>query len=201
MKSFKQYLTESIRTYEYKIKIAGEPTKNWLDLFCHNLQKFDPVKISDPKSTPIQKDPYGFPNIKNQSITIIDVEFRYPVIEPMVKQLGNLLNYDENNIRLVQKHFDDGIENEAKQYENQLEDSPILDKNDMSDSGKDASKEYAEQYMSRIREAEKKDKLEMPFSAPRTKDAEDFRKVPGNTKSPMTSINRSERPATGASKK
>ena len=106
LQSLRKYLAESVRTYHYKIKIAGQPPKNWLDMFCYNLSKFDPVKISDPKTTPIQKDPYGFPDLENQAITMIDVEFRYPAIEPMIKQVARLLNYDENLVRMVQADYD-----------------------------------------------------------------------------------------------
>ena len=86
MRSLKQYIVESVHTYNYTIKIAGDVDKNWLDLFKYNLKKFDPVNISEPKSTPIQKDPYGFPNLSNQSVTIIKAEFRYPANEPMIQQ-------------------------------------------------------------------------------------------------------------------
>ena len=70
MKSLRHYLMESVRTYRYTIKIAGDVDKNFIDMFVYNLNKFDPVKVDSPKSTPIQKDPYGFPNLANQSITI-----------------------------------------------------------------------------------------------------------------------------------
>ena len=79
---------ESVHTYNYTIKIAGQVDKNFLDMFKYNLNKFDPVKIGEPKSTPIQKSPYGFPNLSNQSITIIKAEFRYPATEPMIQQIA-----------------------------------------------------------------------------------------------------------------
>lgn len=198
MRSLKQYLAESVRTYRYKIKIAGQPDKNWLDMFCYNLQKFDPVKISDPKSTPIQKDPYGFPDLENQSITMIDVEFRYPAIEPMIKQVARLLNYDENLVRMIQANYDDSINSEAEQYANQASNSPVLTHEELEDNGKDASKEYGEQYMSSIFKDYKSDKIKM--AGPQTKPAIDSRKLPGNDKSPMTSTTRPPKPQTGASK-
>jgi hypothetical protein len=55
MKSLKQYIVESVHTYNYTIKIAGDVDKNFIDLFKYNLNKFDPVKIGEPTSTPIQK--------------------------------------------------------------------------------------------------------------------------------------------------
>lgn len=199
-KSFKQYLMESVRTYRYKIKIAGTPAKNWVDMFLLNLQKFDPVKICEPKSTPIQKDPYGFPGLTNQAVFIIDVEFKYPCTEPMVKQLARLLNHDENLVRMIQADYDDSVDKEVQQYENQMSHSPVLDHEELEDAGKQASKDYADQYLTKIAKETEKDKIEMKYAAPKTKAADDARKIPGNTKSPMTTIKRQPKPATGASK-
>lgn len=199
MKPFRQYLMESVRTYRYKIKVAGSPDKNWVDLFTYNLQKFDPVKISDPKTTPVQKDPYGFPGLTNQAITIIDVEFKYPAVEPMIKQIARLLNYDENLVRMIQADYDDSVNNEIAQYANQASHTPVLDHEELEDAGKQASKDYADQYMTKISKEAEKDKMEMPFAATKTKPAEDTRKKPGNEKSPFTTVERQPKPATGAS--
>lgn len=200
MKPFRQYLMESVRTYRYKIKIAGAPDKKWVDLFCLNLQKFDPVKIGEPKTTPVQKDPYGFPGLANQPITIVDVDFKYPCTEPMVKQLARLLNYDENMVRMIQQDYDDSVVGEIEGYANQASHTPVLDHEELEDSGKQASKDYADQYMTKIAKEAEKDKIDMPYAAPKTKPAEDWRKTPGNNKSPMTTIARQPKPATGATK-
>lgn len=197
MKSFRKYLMESVRTYHYKIKIAGQPDKNWLDMFCYNLQKFDPVKITDPKTTPIQKDPYGFPDLENQAITMIDVEFRYPAIEPMIKQVARLLNYDENLVRMIQADYDDSVNGEMEQYANQMSHSPVLTHEEMEDNGKEASQAYADSYLPEIFKDYKGDKVKM--AGPHTKPAEDMRKIPGNNKSPMSTIKRQPKPETGAS--
>ena len=200
MKTFRQYLIESVRTYKYKIKIAGQPDKNWLNMFILNLQKFDPVKISEPKITPIQKDPYGFPGLNNKEVAIITAEFKYPAIESMVKQMARLLNYDENLVRMIQADYDDSVQTEVQQYENQMSHSPVLDHEELEDAGKQASKDYADQYLTKIAKETEKDKIEMKYAAPKTKAAEDSRKIPGNNKSPMTTIQRQPKPATGATK-
>ena len=72
MKSFKKYIMESVKSYRYTIKIAGEVDKNFIEMLKYNLTaKFDPIKIDDAVTTPIQKSPYGFPGLSNQPITII----------------------------------------------------------------------------------------------------------------------------------
>ena len=41
MKSLKQFITESLKTYQYTIKIAGTVDKNFLDMFKYNLNNID----------------------------------------------------------------------------------------------------------------------------------------------------------------
>jgi hypothetical protein len=203
MKSFKKYLMESVRTYHYKIKIAGEPSKNFIDLFCHNLSKFDPTKIGEAKSTPIQKDPYGFPGLKDKSITIIDVEFRYPATEPMIQQMARLLGHDENMVRMIQANYDDSVTKEAELYANQASHSPILTHKELEDNGKEASKEYADSYLGRIKKQEAGKEIQNKYAGKKTPNAFDpFSKTQAEkgmgNKSPMTTIVRQDRPATGA---
>ena len=78
MSTFKEYLTESTKSYDYKIKIAGEPKdidKNKLETA---LQKFEVAKMSAGKSTPIQSLPLDFPALSNEAVTIFDVTTNYP---------------------------------------------------------------------------------------------------------------------------
>ena len=55
MRSLKQYITESLKSYNYTIKIAGDVDKNFIDMFKYNQNKFDPSRISEPVKKKIQK--------------------------------------------------------------------------------------------------------------------------------------------------
>jgi hypothetical protein len=204
MRSFKQYITESIHTYDYTIKIVGEIDAKQIDLFKYNLNKFDPIEITGPTSTPIQKSPYGFPGVTNQSVNIIKAKFRYPATEPMIRQMANLMNIDENRVRLVTTGFDDSIDLEAEQYENSADKSPLLT-NDYPDdaNAKAAAKAYGNSYLDEIEKQMKDHKIESPYAGEKTKQAfdpfkpEEYMKTMGN-KGPMTTITRPAKPITGA---
>lgn len=198
MKSLRQYLTESVRTYRYTIKIAGDCEKNFLELFKHNLSKFDPVKIDEPKTTPIQKDPYGFPDLQNQSITIIKAEFKYPATEPMIQQCAQHCGCNINNVRVVTTDFDDSINSEAEGYANEQKDEPLLLKTELEDNGKEASKEYAGQYLDRV--MPKKPSINIPYAGKATPASPNKSKDGINTVSPMTKVTRPQLPSTGARK-
>lgn len=204
MRSFKQYIVESLQTYNYTIKIAGEIDKNWLDLFKFNLKKFDPLKISDPVSTPIQKSPYGFPGLSNQPITTIKAEFKYPATEPMIQQIAQLLGYNINMIRVVQTNYDDSVNKETEMYANQAKDNPLLTKPQLEDNGKEASKEYGQSYLNSIKKQAKGEEITIPYEGKETKDQFDpfkpYMVDSKGQKSPMTNITLPAKPPTGAKK-
>jgi hypothetical protein len=207
MRSLKQYIVESVHTYNYTIKIAGDVDKNFIDLFKYNLNKFDPVKIDEPKSTPIQKDPYGFPNLSNQSVTIIKAEFRYPATEPMIQQIAQLLGYQVDMVRVVSSNFDDSINSEAAGYANEMDHTPLLLHPELEEQpgAKEASKNYGDSYLKSIQAQAKDSKIDIPYDAKKTPDAFDPFKPnldndPRGIKSPMSTIKRPAMPATGASK-
>ena len=198
---------ESVHTYNYTIKIAGQVDKNFLDMFKYNLNKFDPVNIGEPKSTPIQKSPFGFPNLNNQSVTIIKAEFRYPATEPMIQQIAQLLGYQVDMVRVVGTDFDDSIDSEQVGYENEMSHSPLLDHEQLEEQpgAKEASKAYGDSYLQSIKDQAKDSKINIPYAGKETPDSFDpFKpylddKKMGD-KSPMSTITRPAKPATGARK-
>ena len=112
MSTFKDYLTESTKSYDYKIKIAGEPKdidKNALETA---LQKFDLASMSAGKSTPIMTLPLDFPRLSNESVTIFDVTTNYHqelqeyvtfyVFQQLTSWLENQVS-QQKNIRTIWK--------------------------------------------------------------------------------------------------
>ena len=78
MSTFTKYLTESAKSYDYKIKIAGAPKDIDANRLETALQKFEVANMSAGKKTPIQKLPLDFPALSNESVTIFDVTTNYP---------------------------------------------------------------------------------------------------------------------------
>jgi len=206
MRSLKQYITESLKSYNYTIKIAGDVDKNFIDMFKYNLNKFDPIRISDPVKTPIQKDPYGFPNLANQSVTIIKADFRYPATEPMIQQIAQLLGYNVNMVRVISSQYDDSINSEAEGYANEMKDSPLLTHEEMGEQpgAKEANKAYGDSYLSSIKDQMKGSTIDIPYAGQKTPNSFDpFKPYLDDEKmgdkSPMSTIKRPPKPATGAS--
>ena len=116
MSTFKDYLTESTKSYDYKIKIAGEPKdidKNALETA---LQKFDLASMSAGKSTPIMTLPLDFPRLSNESVTIFDVTTNYPEsARTMQEYLSDILRIPATHI-VVRKPGEP-----TEEYQNDME--------------------------------------------------------------------------------
>lgn len=204
MHSLRHYITESVKFYNYNIKIAGDIDKNFLDMFRHNLKKFDPVEMSDPVRTPVQKSPYGFPELENEPVTIFKAIFRYPATEAMIQQTAQLLGYNLNKVRAINPDYDESVDKEVDQYANQAKDSPVLQKTDMgsAEGAKEANKAYGDSYLKFIKDQHKDPAYEIPYEGKKTATSHDpFKAMPEDskgTKSPMSKINRPPKPKTGA---
>lgn len=99
MKSFKEYLTESKKIYEFKIKVAGDLPKDFDKGLKSSLSKFNVERLTKPKRTPIQESPLDFPGLKFSEVSVFDVCLSYPTTSPVVKQaISHLLKVDESRV-------------------------------------------------------------------------------------------------------
>ena len=99
MSIFKDYLTESTKSYDYKIKVAGELDKGFASRMETALQKFELANLSAGKKTPIMTLPLDFPQLSNESVTIFDVTTNYPVAVNTLKEY--LADYMNMNASLI----------------------------------------------------------------------------------------------------
>lgn len=94
MKSFKEYLTESKKIYEFKVKIAGECPKGCAALIKQALAKYDVASCSAGKSSPIQEQHEEFPSLSNIELTVFDVSTNYPVnslqVRSAISEVANI---------------------------------------------------------------------------------------------------------------
>lgn len=198
MKHFREYLSESERVYSYRIKFVGDAPADFVKALNEKLQQFDPVKIGDTKETPVMPRSTDFPKYPNEKVTMYDVEFRYPAIEPQIKQLAQLLNFDPNRIVLVTQAHDNGITTELERVEKENKD--LLADTDFppdTQEQKDLIKDYSAPYdeHSVLKNAYRSDFTIAGAATPKATTTNDF-KV--GTTSPMTNIKRPPRPTTGS---
>ena len=111
MSTFKEYLSESVKTYEFKIKIAGDLPEGFDKAMKTALMKYDCASISKGKRIPIQESPLDFPEMKNTHVTIFDVACRYPVsTQTLTEYLADQLMIARGGIRVRSAREEEIIE-------------------------------------------------------------------------------------------
>ena len=198
MKKFHQYLAESERTYDYRIKILGDVPPTFIKDLEQKLEQFDIVKMSGKKTTPVQRLLKDFPNEENDMVTSVDVSFRYPAIEPQIQQLAQLLGFNPNRIRLLTQPYVNSIDNEMSDITAQNKDL-IADTDYPAPNAEQQAlkKDYSgDPYKHAVlQNAYRSDFTVAGGKTPPAKTTNDIKQ---DNKSPMTDIKRMPRPATFA---
>lgn len=137
MKSFTEFLTESTKQYNFRIKVAGTLSDEQVDRLESAMEKWGLQSINKPKVTPIQKHPVDFANLKEIEVSIMDMTLDYPatpqeIIARMAEyctlnpEYIKVFNGDDPNVAEMEAK----AEEEEKEYEVQLTSSyPKSEKN------------------------------------------------------------------------
>lgn len=101
MKSFKEYLTESKKTYAFKIKLAGDLDEGVNSKLKTAMERFSIVKMGSGKRTPITEVPLDFPDVKNMPVTVFDVEVNYPTTPDVLESyIAQYINYPNHCVKV-----------------------------------------------------------------------------------------------------
>jgi len=197
MKKFNEYLAESQRVYNYRIKIVGDVPTGFVNALEEKLKQFDPAKISDVKTTPVQLNPAEFPAYNNERVSHMDCEFRYPAIEPQIQQIAQLLGLDPNRIRMLTVPYEDSMNKERVDVDEQNKD--LLTDTDYPAPDKEQkalSKDYSTgPYDHAVLKNAYRSKFEI--AGGKTPAAQTTNDLPMGDESPMSTVKRPARPLTG----
>lgn len=198
MKPFARYLAESEKTYSYRIKIVGDVPAGFVKELEKKCSQFDVVKMGNLKTTPVRKNIPDFPAFPNQALNIVDVEFRYPAIEPQIKQLAQLLDLDPNRIVMNTTPYEDSLDDENRKIQDENKD--LLQDTDLpapDQMQKNLKKDYAAEPHDHVvlKNAYRSD---FTVAGGKTPAAKTTNELPQGTKSPISNIKRPPKPVTGA---
>ena len=90
-KSLQHYLTESTKTFKFKVKIATDSlSEEQIATIETQLAAYKMMNMSTPKRLPIQDNPSSFENLGAVTVFCMDVELAYPATDVQVKEAVRL---------------------------------------------------------------------------------------------------------------
>jgi len=201
MKTFSQYLTESQRTHDYRVKIVGDIPSGFVSALRDQFKKFDPVSIGEIKRTPVMSQPLDFPAFPNESVNMMDVTFRYPATPPQIQQIAQLLGMDMCRIRMLTTAYEDSVNVEREKVAE--ENTDLLTDTDYPAPDAEQQALKADYSANPYQHAVLKNAYRSDYTVAggKTPPAETTNDLPMGTTSPMTRVKRPPRPATGANPK
>ena len=136
MRSFKEILTESTKTYEFKIGVAGDLPEGFESAMKTALEKYKPVSVSAGKRTPITERPLDFPQLQNVNVTYFETELTYPTTPQVMQEyIGNCCSVPQSHI--IVRNANDPRE----EYQAPADDSPYEAKLTTEDMGGESAQD------------------------------------------------------------
>jgi len=196
MKTFSQYLTESQKTHDYRVKIVGDIPAGFAGALRDQLKKFDPVSIGEIKKTPVMSQPMDFPAFPNESVNIMDVTFRYPATPPQIQQIAELLGLDADRICITQRDYANGMDRELLGIQQQ-KDVLLTDYPADTREQKDLKRDYSAVGRDKAVVKNSAEDATWTVAGGKTRPAETTNDLPQGVTSPMSKMKRPPLPATG----
>ena len=101
MKTLKEYLAESVKEYNYKVKILGEVEDGMMDTIENELKRYDLKTISSPTKTIFQKQPLDFDEGVSGEVNIASFTTGLPLSKDTVRdRIAHQLGITERYIKI-----------------------------------------------------------------------------------------------------
>ncbi len=112
MKSLKQYLAESEKTYKFRLRSINEISDEHMDKIESHMKKYNMESMSAFKKTIMQSKPRGFGDVGPNEVYISDMELKLPAtpnihlgivdVRDVAKaHVDAILNQGSNNERFI----------------------------------------------------------------------------------------------------
>ena len=139
MKTFKEYLSESKKQYDFRVKVAGDFTTEQEDTLKTLLGRYSLSGFKKTAKTPIQQLPLDFPQVKNCEVSIYEVSVDYPTTQhELTEYLTAELGVNKQNL-VVRKP---GEPTEEYQTPVEPREGALLDDPDYKESGNAQFEDY-----------------------------------------------------------
>ena len=170
MKTFKEYLTESKKVYNFKIKVAGDLPESFQENLKTSLGRCGVSKLEKIATTPIQALPLDFPNHPNTEVHVFEVVCEYPVTAPELATDVKALGLAETSFRIR------GVDEDSESPLVEPTDTALLDEVEYKDLkikhkdyfGDDFNKSFLKD-LDKTAKARKKEGVQTEYKLPKGK--------------------------------
>lgn len=108
MKSFTEYLMESKKTWQFKIKTVHELTDEQCDRIEKHLMKYDSNGLGAAKKTILQSAPKDFPQHRGYEVFTYEFETNLSAVSVQIQnELRSMLGLTENIFKIRGEHEPD----------------------------------------------------------------------------------------------
>ena len=128
MKKFSEFLAESVRNYEYNVKLAFLPDNEMMSAIENALQKYNLVSITKPKSLPIQRVDKDFPGLKAPETYVFTVELEYPSSANMIRHTIASVGFQFEQVAVSSPQHDASMDKENDAVAANTSDKALLDR-------------------------------------------------------------------------
>jgi hypothetical protein len=102
MKNFLEYLSETQKIYEFRIKVANCDPAEKLDALKSGLAGYVVDSIGVTKRLPIKANDIDFPSMANCEIYLMDASFKYPINDAQLRAIvSEHLNCPQSQVVVV----------------------------------------------------------------------------------------------------
>lgn len=139
MKTFTQYLSESTKKYDFRVKVAGEFTTEQESSLKSLLSKYSVSGFKKTGTTPIQTLPLDFPQVKNCEVNIYEVSLDYPTTQQeLTEYLSSSLGVGKSHL-VVRSPFE---HTEEYQHNDPKREGALLNDPDYKEAGSPQFEDY-----------------------------------------------------------
>jgi hypothetical protein len=140
MKTFKEYLAEGKKVYDFKIKVAGELPEKFQENLKEKLGRCGVKTFEKVATTPIQAQPLDFPDYPNCEVTIFEVVCEYPITSPEIINDIKTMGLPESSFRV--RGANEPVENEQLLASLESTGKALLDDGQYKEADKVKVKDY-----------------------------------------------------------
>jgi len=182
MKTFKNYLVESVKEYNFRIKLAGLSEAPDMDKYETMLEKYGLKSMSAFKQTPIQEHPQDFYNITNSDVYIAEISLEYPVTtNELFHYIQEESGLAESQVVVVNATHPEELARQEKLEKK--DDKPYVSLLDSEYEQPEYEIEYGDEYNANM--LKELETLQYEFAAGKTPKAKTSNDTPVNTKPVM----------------